>query len=153
MKSLLKKGNFVQNSFMRRLFLFIIPAVLFSCGGSNSEEGVGEDQLPVNSKFADGKEVYDQNCIACHMEDGMGLEGVFPPLANSDYLLADPIRALKQVKNGSDEEMVVNGVTYDEVMPAQNVSDEELIDVVNYILNAWGNDGGEVTLEDLEKIK
>lgn len=133
--------------------MLLVSSVLFSCGGNQNSDELGEDLLPVNSKFADGKEVYDQNCIACHMEDGQGLEGVFPPLANSDYLLADPIRALKQAQNGSKEEMIVNGVKYDDEMPPQSISNEETVDVVNYILNAWGNDGGEVTIEDLEKIK
>jgi nitrite reductase (NO-forming) len=35
-----------------------------------------------------GKEVYDVNCITCHMEKGEGMEGVFPPLAKADYLMA-----------------------------------------------------------------
>ena len=138
---------------MKNIFFLILPISLLACGGSSDTKELGEDQLPVDSKFAEGKEVYDHTCVVCHMKDGMGLEKVFPPLAGSDYLLADPFRALKQVLNGSDEEMKVNGVIYDEIMPPQDVTDEEAVQVVNYILNAWGNDGGEVSEEDLEKIK
>ena len=36
-----------------------------------------------------GKELYVTNCQSCHMEEGQGLEGVYPPLAKSDYLMAD----------------------------------------------------------------
>lgn len=138
---------------MQRFGIFFILSVfMISCGGNSTTE-IGEDGLAVNSKYAEGKEVYDQHCKACHMADGQGLEGVFPPLAFSDYLLADPARALKQVLEGSKEKMTVNGVVYEDEMPAQAVSDEEAIAVVNYILNAWGNDGGEVSEEDLEKIR
>ena len=87
------------------------------------------------------------------MDDGQGLEGTFPPLAQSDYLFADPIRALQQVIEGSHEEMTVNGILYDAIMPAQDVTENEAVEVVNYILNAWGNDGGEVSLEDITKFK
>lgn len=133
-------------------FYLILGLLITSCSGS-SEEELAEDGLPVNSEYEDGKQVYDRSCIACHMKDGNGLEGTFPPLAKSDYLLEDPQRALKQVLYGSDEKMTVNGVVYEGIMPAQEVSEEEAVDVVNYILNAWGNDGGEVTMDDLNKIK
>ena len=35
-------------------------------------------------------------------------------------------------------------------MTLTEMTDEEVRDVVNYILNSWGNDGGDVTLEDVE---
>jgi nitrite reductase (NO-forming) len=134
-----------------KLITFILPLFIYfltACAGTDSKKEIyGED--PVNEKYADGKEVYDNNCVVCHMEDGKGLEGTFPPLAKSDYLLEDPKRALKQVLQGSAEEMIVNGVAYNGIMPAQNVSEEEAVEVVNYILNAWGNNGGEVTSADL----
>ncbi|MBK6525973.1 MAG: hypothetical protein IPG07_10755 [Crocinitomicaceae bacterium] len=77
-------------------------------------------------------------------------KGAFPPLAKSDYLLADKNRAIKQIINGSSGEMVVNGETYNSIMPPQPVNDEEIRDVMNYILNSWGNNGGEVTLEEVK---
>src|SRR5687768_10521933 len=58
-----------------------------------------------------GKEVYNNQCITCHMEKGEGIEGAFPPLAKSDYLMADKKRAIKQILEGASGEMVVNGVT------------------------------------------
>ena len=123
-----------------------------SCAGDVSSDSSEEDEA-INTRYAEGKEVYDRSCVACHMEDGKGLEGTFPPLAGSDYLLENPQRALKQVIYGSAEEMTVNGVVYKGIMPPQDVTDEEAVAVVNYILNAWGNNGGEVTGEDLDKVK
>ena len=46
--------------------------------------------------------------------------------------------------------MVVNGVTYNGTMAPQNLNEQEVVDVMNYILNSWGNDGGEVTLEEVQ---
>ncbi len=130
----------------------IFGFILFAC--SSAQEDVDSyDQLPVNSEFKEGKEIYDRSCVACHMKDGKGLENTFPPLAFSDYLLVEPKRALKQVIYGSEEVMIVNGVEYNSIMPPQEVTELEAIEVVNYILNAWGNEGGKVTEEDLEEIK
>jgi mono/diheme cytochrome c family protein len=41
-----------------------------------------------------GKEVYTSYCISCHQEKGEGIEDVYPPLAKSDYLMADKKRAI-----------------------------------------------------------
>lgn len=132
---------------MKHLAIPIIFLVI-SCGGTESSSN-GSEEVVVNEKYASGKEVYDRSCVVCHMEDGKGLEGTFPPLAASDYLLDNPKRALKQVIEGSAEEMIVNGVAYNGIMPPQDVSEEEAVQVVNYILNAWGNKGGEVSATDL----
>jgi nitrite reductase (NO-forming) len=147
---MLNSINFGINMVLNRLF-YMLPILLLSCSGSSETDSY--DQLPVNSEFEAGKEVYARSCVACHMKDGNGLEGTFPPLAKSDYMLAEPKRALKQVIYGSDETMVVNGNEYTSIMPPQEVSDQEAIDVVNYILNAWGNDGGTVNQEDLNEVK
>ena len=103
--------------------------------------------------YSAGEEIYGKTCKACHQGTGAGIPGAFPPLAESDYLLEDKIRAIKQILNGSSEEMVVNGVTYNGTMTPQNLEDQEVVDVLNYVLNSWGNAGGEVTLEDVAAAK
>jgi len=110
-------------------------------------------ELPQKTGFAKGKEIYMEKCVVCHQENGQGITGAFPPLANSDYLLADKKRAVEQVLNGSNEVMIVNGVTYKTPMPPQVDNKKDAVAVVNYILNTWGNDGGTVSLEEVEDIK
>ena len=105
------------------------------------------------ANYSAGEEVYKTTCKACHQENGQGIAGVFPPLANSDYLLEDKNRAIKIVLEGSSEEMVVNGETYNGIMTPQNLKNQQVVDVINYVLNSWGNDGGEVTLEDVQSQK
>ena len=92
-----------------------------------------------------GKEVYNIHCITCHMEKGEGLEGAFPPLAKADYLMADKARSIKQILNGASGEMTVNGKTYNGEMPAIDLTDEQVSDVLNYVRNSWGNKGAAVT--------
>jgi len=133
---------------MKYIFALLAFSFLVACGG-DSGELAGMD--PENrSEFIAGQTVYENNCIACHQQKGEGVEGAFPPLAGSDYLLADKNRAIKVAANGLSGEIKVNGKTYNSSMASQSLSNQEVMDVMNYILNSWGNDGGKVTLAEVE---
>lgn len=92
-----------------------------------------------------GKDVYVTYCMSCHMEQGEGLEGAYPPLAKSDYLMADKKRSILQVIHGANGEIKVNGVVYNGEMPGVDITDQEVSDVLNYIRNSFGNKGAAVT--------
>lgn len=102
--------------------------------------------------IARGEEIYSQLCIVCHQADGKGLEGAFPPLANSDYLLKTPDKAIHAIKYGLTGPITVNGKPYNSVMTNQNLTDEEVRDVMNYIMNTWGNTHDLITLERVKKV-
>jgi mono/diheme cytochrome c family protein len=130
-------------------------AIMMSCGGGDkpaeetTEEAVVQTEDP---QLALGQKIYEEKCVVCHQADGKGTPNVFPPVADSDYLLADKKRAVAQILNGSNEAMVVNGITYTTPMPPQVDTKEEAVAVTNYILNAFGNDGGYITLEEVKDI-
>jgi mono/diheme cytochrome c family protein len=87
-----------------------------------------------------GKEVYALNCQNCHMEDGMGVVDMNPPLAKSDFLKKPSKALINTVLKGQMGEVVVNGKKYNIAMPAQDfLSDEQIADVFNYVKNSWGN--------------
>jgi mono/diheme cytochrome c family protein len=98
----------------------------------------------LKASISRGQEIYNVNCIACHMEKGEGLEGVYPPLAKSDYLMADKKRSIIQILKGVTGPMTVNRVDYDGEMNAFDLSDSEVSDVLNYVRNSFGNKGGAV---------
>lgn len=110
-------------------------------------------EFSAESSILKGKKIYSQNCLACHQADGQGIAKVFPPLANSDYLNADVDRAIDVVVNGMSGEVDVNGETYNSVMPAQRLSDEDVAAVLNYVYSSWGNNGTIVTPERVKKNK
>ena len=99
-----------------------------------------------------GKRVYSQTCFACHQAEGQGLPGVFPPLAKSDFLMADRARAIRGVIKGQTGEMIVNGQKYNGLMPPVMINDEQIAQVVTYVMNSWGNTGDIVTVEEVQKI-
>lgn len=104
-----------------------------------------KQKFDLKASIERGKEVYNTQCITCHMEKGEGIDGAFPPLAKSDYLMADKNRSIKQILEGATGEMKVNGKVYNGEMPAIDLTDEQVSDVLNYIRNSWGNKGGAVT--------
>jgi nitrite reductase (NO-forming)/hydroxylamine reductase len=103
---------------------------------------------PDAARMQAGAEVFNMACVACHQATGEGLPGAFPPLARSDFLLADPERAVGIVVRGLTGEVTVNNVKYNSVMPAMTqLSDQQIADVVTYVLNSWGNKGGSIAVE------
>jgi nitrite reductase (NO-forming) len=100
-----------------------------------------------------GKNVYKNLCQACHQPDGNGMKGVFPPLTKSDYFAADPNKAISAIVHGLSGKITVNGEVFNSAMPAQSLSDEEVANVVTYLLNSFGNKGGEVSPDQVKKVR
>ena len=99
---------------------------------------------PLEESIADGAGIYQDFCVQCHLDSGEGVSGVFPPLAASDYLLNNIDLSIKGIKYGLNGPIKVNGETYDGVMQNQGLEEEEVADVMNYILNNWGNSSKQI---------
>lgn len=112
-------------------------------------------KVPANldEQMKAGKATYEANCAACHQPDGKGVPKAFPPLAGSDFLNADHNRAASIVANGLSGKVTVNGETFDSVMPAVALNDQQIANVVTYVLNSFGNKGGQLTAADVAKAK
>ena len=108
-----------------------------------------KQKFDLKASIARGKEVYTAQCLSCHQEQGEGIEDVFPPLAKSDYLMADKTRSIKQTLHGVSGEIKVNGKIYNGEMSGFDLTDEEVSDVLNYIRNSWGNKGGAITPQEV----
>lgn len=101
-----------------------------------------------------GKGVFMQTCFVCHQMEGQGIPGQIPPLAKSDYLMADSDRSIRVVLQGMTGEIVVNGKKYNGVMtPMNNLSDSEIANVLTYVRNNFGNSGEAVKATDVRRIR
>jgi nitrite reductase (NO-forming) len=112
-----------------------------------------KQKFDLKASIARGQDIYTAQCISCHMEKGEGIEDVYPPLAKSDYLMADKNRSIIQVLKGVSGEIKVNGKIYNGDMPGFDLSDQEVSDVVNFIRNSWGNKGAAVTPSDVASAR
>ncbi|TRX38928.1 nitrite reductase, copper-containing [Flavobacterium sp. ZT3R18] len=101
--------------------------------------------LTVPQQIAAGKAIYGTTCFACHQSEGQGIPGAFPPLAKSDFLNANPKRAIDVVLKGLSGEITVNGKKINSVMPSQNLTADEISNVLTYVYSSWGNNKTVIT--------
>ena len=100
----------------------------------------------------DGKQLYIGKCAACHQATGLGLAGVFPPLAASEWVVESPVTLTHILLHGIQGKMTVKGVSYQGLMPAWNtLSDAEIAAVASYIRSDWGNKAAPITEDDVKK--
>ncbi len=95
--------------------------------------------------------MYKSNCSACHLKEGQGITGSFPPIAGSDYLKGRDDKGINIVLKGLSGKIKVNGKEYDGVMPQLELSDDEIANVLTFIHNSWGNSGATVDANDVYK--
>jgi nitrite reductase (NO-forming)/hydroxylamine reductase len=113
-----------------------------------------EMQLAQEGSGLDGEALYQVNCSACHQREGQGLAGAFPPLASSDYFRGKPQALIEATIKGLSGPITVNGVEYNNVMPAvAYLTDAELATLLTYVQNSWGNDGTEITVEQIAEYR
>lgn len=137
------------------VILAVLPttALLFSHAALAATDTQVHKAEMQSAAAANGKQVYESVCAACHRPDGMGLPGAFPPLNDSDYLQADIERAIGAVINGLSGKIKVNGKHYNAAMPAMGyLSNEDIAAAFSYILQSW-NGGGQVTVDQVATVR
>ena len=108
----------------------------------------------LEESMARGAVIYTDFCVPCHLEKGEGVVHTFPPLAASDYLSKNREASIRGVKYGQQGEIIVNGVTYNNIMTPLGLEDDEIADVMNCVMNSWGNASETiVTIEEVAAIQ
>lgn len=131
-------------------------SIIVSCGNSNNAQGSTEttnaERVKLKQYIVQGQKLYTTYCVACHQKEGTGLAQLYPPLANSDYLMADQARAACIIKNGLQGEILVNGVKYNQVMVSNaSLTPIEIAEILTYISNSWGNEAGLINVTEVAK--
>lgn len=100
-----------------------------------------------------GLQLYRNTCAACHGQAGAGIEGLAPPLENSEYIKG-PVKRLGLVLlHGMKGPLTVNGKQYEfnAQMPGlsanENMSDQDITDLITYLSNAFGESKREASPE------
>ena len=127
-------------------------ANLASVGVAREAEISGN--LTLDQQIAAGKAHFNGTCSVCHQDTGVGIPGVFTPLAKSDFIAKDPEQAIHIVLNGLSGKVTVNGKEYDSVMPPMSqLNNDEVANILTYVFNSWGNKDGRVSAEQVAKIR
>lgn len=98
--------------------------------------------------------IYNTHCIACHQNNGQGEETKYPPLAGSEWVNGKNENLIRVILFGQQGEIKVKNKTYNQVMPPFSfLSDEELAQVISYVKNNFGNNGGKVSAAEVRAIR
>ena len=100
-----------------------------------------------------GEALYQQRCQVCHQPSGLGVPGVFPPLAGADFLVNQRERSIKALCEGLIGKITVNGLQYSGQMPAQALDDAAVAAVLNYIGTSWGNKLPTFTPQEIAAVR
>lgn len=103
----------------------------------------------------DGAALFASRCAACHQANGMGLPGVFPPLAGSEWVTGKADLVAKMVLHGISGAITVKGATFDGAMPAfkEQLSDAEIAAVASHLRSQWGNQAPPLSAEVVAKAR
>lgn len=134
-----------------------VDAIYLPEGQAIQPISMDQKKAPAPTNFEErmkaGAIVYKTNCAACHQENGQGIPNAFPPIAKSDYLMADKKRSIKIVKHGLEGAITVNEKTYNSTMPALGLSDDDIASVLTFVRNSFGNKGDAVTVDEVKSVK
>jgi len=104
--------------------------------------------------FEKGKVTYANLCAACHQPHGYGLDGLAPPLVDSDWVLGKPDVTAKIVLNGLGGPIKVGNRVWDLTMPPMGMlSDEEVAGVLTYVRREWEHNGSPVDAKFVAEIR
>ncbi len=148
-----------KNLLLLEVIVFIMTvSIVAQPSVSNNDYVILQDddiqEKELTESIARGKEVYSDFCMQCHLPDGKGTAKIFPPLAGSDWLVNKRKESIHSIKYGLNGPIEVNGENYNSAMTSLGLEDEEIMDVMNYIMNSWGNTQKKmVTLEEVQSIK
>jgi mono/diheme cytochrome c family protein len=102
-----------------------------------------------------GEALYVDNCTGCHMENGEGLAQAFPPLKGSSAVQAKTPDTVIHVVLAGAKIAATTGKPTGFAMPAFDwkLDDKEIVDLVNYIRNAWGNHASLTSADTVSKVR
>lgn len=146
-------------SLERFLIALVLGVIFISCGSErgNSSSGNMADksqEQKVKAKAHPGKILYMQFCLSCHMENGEGVPGLYPPLTQTEYVLGDKERLIKIILLGQEGPIVVKGQPYNNIMTKLDfLGDKEISEVLTYVRSHFGNDADPVTIEEVKAVR
>ena len=102
-----------------------------------------------------GDMVYAGVCQACHQADGKGVEGKYPPLRGSEWLVQDSFTPARIVLFGIEGEIRVMGKGFNNKMPQfhDKLSNEEIAAAISFARSAFGNNAIAVAPADVDSMR
>jgi mono/diheme cytochrome c family protein len=101
-------------------------------------------------RVREGERVYARSCAACHQLHGGGMQGLAPPLRDSEWVLGPPDRLVRIALHGVRGAIEVQGGAWSLEMPGQRqLGDEEVAAVLSYVRRAFDHRGSVLQAADV----
>lgn len=111
-----------------------------------------EDSIKYQSYYSSGSALYNTHCSNCHMDDGQGLAALIPPLTDTIFLKNNRTKLPCFINYGLKDTIIINGKTYDGVMPAEkHLAPIEIAKLLTYVTNNFGNKQGIYEVVEVEE--
>lgn len=134
--------------------------LLIACGGDESKKKPvkkvkkAKKESVAKVSGLNGKKLFITHCSVCHMPNGLGVKGSFPPLADTEWVNGPAEVMIDIVLNGFSEEIEINGDKYVTPMAAlPHIKDDELAAILTYVRSSFGNDASAVSEEEVAEVR
>lgn len=107
------------------------------------------------ARFEAGKTLFAGVCAACHQLNGRGLDGLAPPLLDSEWILGSHERPVRIVLHGVRGPITVLGRVHTGDMPGFGgaLNDEQISSILTYLRREWGHTASPVDPEQVKAIR
>lgn len=120
------------------------------------------DPLALAKEFPKGAALFASTCQTCHGTDGNGIKSLAPPLNKSEWVTGNKDKLIAIVLYGLTGPVKVNGHLYESpeistdmpgIAHSEEISDEDVAQVLSFIRGGWENNAGKINVSDVEKIR
>ena len=86
-----------------------------------------------------GAQIYLQNCVPCHKENGAGVRKVYPSLAGSPAVLGDAGELARWILSQKRPDSIPAGRYPTQMLPFGWMKDADVAALLTYIRSSFGN--------------
>jgi mono/diheme cytochrome c family protein/glucose/arabinose dehydrogenase len=114
--------------------------------------------IPLNPEqtagFEKGRTIYTALCAACHQPHGFGLDGLAPPLVDSEWVLGKADVSARIVLHGLAGSVKVGARTWTLAMPPLGaLPDDDIAGVLTYIRREWEHNASPVAPSEIAALR
>ncbi|TDQ11348.1 DUF7133 domain-containing protein [Pedobacter metabolipauper] len=117
-----------------------------------------KDPFVLAKQYPKGSALFLSTCQTCHGPDGNGIKSLAPPLNKSEWVTGDKNNLIAIVLFGLTGPVKVNGHIYEApeisadmpgIAHSEEISDEDIAQLLSYIRASWQNNAGKVDVKDV----
>jgi mono/diheme cytochrome c family protein len=130
--------------------MLLAAMLLAACSPQAGNEATGAGAQPPADL---GARLYNQNCVPCHREDGVGVPTVYPSLARSAVAQGDPVQLAQWVLSGKRPPTMPAGRYSTQMLLFGWMKDADAAALLTYVRSHFGNHAPAVDAATVAKAR